>query len=146
MFIQEQGKRPVLNGRPLKLHGDPIGLFHPVFNKFQSDMNDSEHFRGNEAIYSQVRHLFKVFADIYSSESERVQRIEAPLRSLLGRKFTVENIQGVKSDGVMTQACGESIAYLVIQEIKCEIGMGHSDPYTQGTLAYRKYWTSRKSD
>ena len=51
---------------------------------------------------------------------------------------------GVKSDRVMPQPCGLSTAYLLIQEIKNEIGEGHADPYNQGSLAYRKYWACSK--
>jgi len=48
--------------------------------------------------------------------------------------------KGVISDGVISTSCYESMAYLLIQEVKNEIGMGHSDLYNQASLAYRRYW------
>ncbi|TFK59592.1 hypothetical protein BDN72DRAFT_883895 [Pluteus cervinus] len=41
-FIDEQNKRPVLNGRPFNNFGPPIGLFHPVFNSFRAALTSQE--------------------------------------------------------------------------------------------------------
>ena len=45
--------------------------------------------------------------------------------------------KGVISNGVISTSCHESMAYLLIQEVKNEIGMGHSDPYNQASFAYQ---------
>ena len=45
--------------------------------------------------------------------------------------------KGVISDGVISMSCHESMAYLLIQEVKNEIGMGHSDSYNQASFAYQ---------
>jgi len=141
---EEQSSRPVLNGQPLGLHAEPIGLFHPVFNQFQADLNNTERFIGDAMTYDRVRYLFFAFANIYASDDERVEGIEEVMEGLLDREFTVMKKQEVSSDRVMTQSCGESKVYLVIQDVKCEFGM--SDPHIQAGLTYQKYWARRKLD
>lgn len=66
--------------------------------------------------------------------------------NLLDSAFTETAVSGVKSDGVMIQPCGKSTAYLVIREIKNEIGTASTDPYNQGSLAYRKYWADEQRE
>ena len=41
----------------------------------------------------------------------------------------------------MIQSCGQFTVYLMIHELKNEIGESGSDPYNQGSLAYRRYWS-----
>jgi len=139
-FSKGQKKLPVLNGRPIDCHAEPIGLYHPVFNEFQDAMANTEFSCDDAATYGAVRSIFDVFSRIYNDEKERVEKIKEHLEALLGRKLTVAMEMGVTSDGVMSQPCHQSTAYLLIQEVKNEIGTGHSDPYNQASLAYRKYW------
>ena len=139
-FARGQQKHPVLNGRPIDCHAEPIGLYHPVFNDFQDAMANLEPLCYNAATYSAVRSIFDVFSRIYNDEKERVQTIQEHLQSLLGRKLAVVAEKGMISDGVISQSCHKSMAYLLIQEVKNEIGTGHSDPYNHASLAYRRYW------
>jgi len=81
---------------------------------------------------------------LHKDENKRASAIEGPLRILLDRAFIATRASKVESDGVIVQPCGRSIAYLMIQELKNEIGEGSSDPYNQGSLAYQKYWSSGK--
>jgi hypothetical protein len=145
-FRGEQDKRPVLNGRPSHNHGPPVGLFHPVFNSFQAMWKSRTPPHADAKMYTAVKGLFKASADIYATEEKRARAIDRYLTDLIGLAFLTIEAPGVKSDGVVMQSCGISTAYLVIRDINNEIGMGNSDPYNQGSLAYRKYWagTSRK--
>jgi len=111
-----------------------------VFNDFQDAMANPELLCYNAATYSAVRSIFDVFSRIYDDEKERVQTIQGHLHTLLGRRLGVVVEKGVISDGVISTSSHESMAYLLIQEVKNEIGTGHSDPYNQASLAYRRYW------
>jgi hypothetical protein len=86
-----------------------------------------------------VRALFVAFADIYDTNGERIAAIKQHLVALLGRAFLKLDVPGVQSDGVIIKPCGLSTAYLVVLEVKNEIGEGMADPYNKGNLAYRKY-------
>jgi len=125
-------------------HTEPIGLYHPVFNEFQHAMKNTEPFDADVATYDAISDIFGLFSQIYPEKKDRVKAINGHLGALLGRQFTVVEADGVKSDGVVDQPCGDSKAYLVIMEVKNEIGTDHSDPYNQGSLAYQKYWASRR--
>ena len=77
-----------------------------------------------------VRSIFDVFSQIYNDEKEQAQMIQGHPHTLLGRRLGVVVEKGVISDGVISTSChDESTAYLLIQEVKNEIGTGHSDPY-----------------
>ena len=129
-FCGGRQKHPVLNGPPIDCHAEPIGLYHPVFNDFQDAMANPEPLCYNAATYSAVRSSFDVSSRIYDDEKERVQTIQGHLQTLLGRRLGVVVEKGVISDGVISTSChDESTAYLLIQEVKNEIGTGHSDPY-----------------
>ena len=146
-FLKEQSEgkgREVWNGRPLDYHAEPVGLYHPVFNEFHDAMENTEPFYADAATYDAIDHIFYVFSSLHKDENKRASAIEGPLRILLDRAFIATRASKVESDGVIVQPCGRSIAYLMIQELKNEIGEGSSDPYNQGSLAYQKYWSSGK--
>ena len=141
-FAKEQSKRPVYNGRPQENSGLPIGLFHPVFNDFHAAMRSTEALYAGEKTYSAVRGLFQACADLYDSEEKRVKAVNPFISELLEISFASNKEAGVNSDGVVTEHCGTSMAYVAIQEVKNEIGTASADPYNQGSLAYRKYWAA----
>jgi hypothetical protein len=147
-FQIEQEKRPVLNGRPDNNFGLPIGLFVPLFNSFDDLMRSHGRINADEYMYSSVKDLFEVSAGIYSTEEARTAAVKVLLATLLGKRFDDIGAPGVKSNGVMFQSCGLSRGYLLILEVKNEIGTGSADPYNQSSIAYRRYWAdkSRKSD
>jgi hypothetical protein len=144
-FLNEQQKKPVLNGRPAGNFGPPIGLFHPVFNSFQAAMRNSDRTHGDTETYQLVRELFRAAAGIYERKDERVKEIDEYLPRLLGTSFLPIRAFGVESDGVVFQAVGTCFAYLVIREVKNEMGTGSADPYNQACYAYRKFWAQSYS-
>ena len=106
---------------------------------------ESTKFRADTDTYAKIRELFVAFSHLYVDEDHRVRAIKEPLRALLGREPLVVQADKVKSDGAIFQSCGEFTAYILVQEVKNEIGTAHSDPFTQGSLSYRKYWIDRES-
>ncbi|CCM05605.1 uncharacterized protein FIBRA_07833 [Fibroporia radiculosa] len=139
-FKNEQEKWPVLNGRPYDQFGPPIGLFHLVFNSFHAAMNSPERFHADEGTYTSIKALFKASAGLYNTKDERITAIDVPLFALLGRRFSIVEGQGVKSDGVILQTCGGPTAYVAVREIKNKLGTANADPYNQCSLSYLKYW------
>ncbi|KAG6884082.1 hypothetical protein C0992_007052 [Termitomyces sp. T32_za158] len=142
-FLGEQQKRPVLNGRSSDNNGLPIGLFHPVFNSFHSDIQSEERFRPDASVSSSIRELWKAFARIYHSEDDRIEAITPPLAKLLDDTFQVKDITDVRSSGIITDQCGFGTAYPVIAEVKNEMGTSLADPSHQAGYAYRKYWAEQ---
>ena len=142
-FLKEQQKRPVLNGRPFHNFGPPIGLFHPIFDSFQA-AKDDESILIDAETYSSVRKLFEASAHIYNNKDRRIDAIDKHLLMLLDASFVGVSASGVLSDGVIIHANGPYSAYLVLREVKNEIGTGSADPYSQGGLSYRKYWADAK--
>jgi len=51
--VEGQQKHPVLNGRPIDCHAEPIGLYHLVFNEFQDAMANPEPLCYDAATYSE---------------------------------------------------------------------------------------------
>jgi hypothetical protein len=143
-FRDEQRTRPVLNCRPADLFGPPVGLFHPVFNTFCTLMTSPNSSRDGDNLYHTIKIFLNACAGLYENENMRIKAIENSFRTLLGCPYFVYKAQGTESDGVIVEICGGNNAYCVIIEVKNEIGTGHADPYNQGSLAYRKYWTDNK--
>lgn len=142
----EQKKRPVLNGRPDNNFGPPIGLFHPVFNSFQAALKIPEPTYADAQTYNSVKELFCAVTAIYNNKADRIVAIDKHLSTLLGTHFIDVYSTGVLSDGVMVHSTGICTAYLVIREVKNEIGTTSADPYNQVGLAYRKYWAHPSND
>ena len=146
IFIRQQEKWPVLNGRPYNNCGPPIQLFHPVFSSFETAMESASPLVADAHLYDTVRLFCQAAAQLYDTKDKRSDAIQQYLAALLGRAFIIVEAPSVKSDAVVLQSCGSSTAYLVILDLANEIGMGHADPCYRAGLAYRKYWAdeSRK--
>jgi len=131
-----------LNGRPFERHGEPVELYHPVFNEFQDAIKNTEPFHADAETYIAVRNFLSACYRKLRDEGKRIEAIKESMRPLLGQElFTVVDNK-VESDGVIKQSCGRSTAYLLILEVNVDTDT--SDPYNRGSLAYRKYWISRK--
>jgi len=96
------------------------------------------------SMYPSIRALFSAFAAIYYKEEDRIAAFSPHLHTLIGGTFLLVEAEGVKSDGIMPQPCCGSSAYPALSETKNEIGTSHSDPYNQGSFAYRKYWAKER--
>jgi hypothetical protein len=144
-FLREQEKMPVLNGRPTGNFGPPIGLFHPVFNAFQTALKMPGDIPVDPEAYKLVKGLFNAAGELYEFERQRVSAIDQFLPDLLGSSILTASGVGVESDGVVMEFIGTSQALVVFREVKNEIGTAHSDPYNQASCAYRKYWVQSLS-
>jgi len=135
-FIKEQSEqgRQVCNGRPWDCHTEPVGLYHPVFNEFHDTMESTEPFYADAATYDATDRIFYVFSNLYRGKNKRASAIEEPLRIFLGRAFTLTRANKVESDGVTIQSYGQSTVYLMIHELKNEIGDGGSSLTTKAIL------------
>lgn len=71
--------------------------------------------------------------------------IASLLVTLFGGQCVSISEQKVNSDGVIMACYVEWNAYILIFELKNEIGTGGSDPFVQASRAFQKYWCADKS-
>lgn len=119
-------------------------MFH-IFDSFQVAKNDESILIDSET-YSSVRKLFEASAQIYNDEDKRIDAIDKHLLMLLSACFVGVSASGVISDGIIIHSTGPYNAYLVVREVKNEFGTGSADPYSQGSLSYRKHGADAKRE
>jgi len=146
-FPKEQKEWPIMNGRPLELHGPPIHLFHQAFSDFQHTFtHPSLNLTAND--YGNAHRYILVSAELYASEQQRHKAILHSLNEAIGFSlFSLKSENGAMPDGTILMGVAGNLKVLVpggIFELKNEIGEGSSDPATQGSLSYRKMWVSDK--
>ncbi|KAG8689270.1 hypothetical protein FRC11_003478, partial [Ceratobasidium sp. 423] len=137
--FQSKVQLQILNGRPQRAVGLPVGLFHPVFDSFQRRI-DSTSFAATPFQLSLTLRLLTASQAMYDHEDRadgRAEALKPILSSLLGLYIQTAEIPGTKSDGVLQGGNG---AYYMIIEVKNEIGKGGRDPAVQAAIAFSKYW------
>lgn len=138
-ILSQQGKYPVYNGRPGELSGPPIGLFHSVFNDFERGLKENDPI--DIDIRKNVRSLIEASTNVYYGEKGRMEAITPFLTTLFSGELLVTSKSNVQSDGVLlAKSIRDWNAYILIFELKNEIGAGGSDPYMQASRAFQKYW------
>ncbi|CEL53119.1 hypothetical protein RSOLAG1IB_11251 [Rhizoctonia solani AG-1 IB] len=145
MKFQQNTAVQILNGRPQPAAGLPIGLFHPVFDRFR-ELIDSTKFDATPEQLSSTLSLIKASQDLYAlegGEKGRTAAILPLLNSVLDCSISATEIPRNKSDGTVQTRNG---AYTLVVEVKNEIGTGGSDPSVQGAIAYAKYWGQSQNE
>ena len=139
-FKEEQKNNPILNGRPYsnQFENIPISLVFEVFHSIQTAMASS--IDVEPTTYKAVKDLLLASSGIYDAETDREAAIREPLREL-GILYTPMPIHGANADSVIAVECGTRHAYVLILEIKNEIGEANADPYNQVGFSYRTYWS-----
>ncbi|QRV85642.1 WaaY domain-containing protein [Ceratobasidium sp. AG-Ba] len=142
--LQETPDVAIMNGRPSKRNGLPIGLYHPVFDKFLSRLETTDlssiPSRTRTKFLENLKNLLSASPAIYGKETGtngRDKTIRGHLSELLGFAMDSVDLNGAKPDGVVSGSNGA--VYMVI-EVKNEIGTGGSDPTIQGAISYVKHW------
>jgi hypothetical protein len=130
----QQRAAPVFNGRPFDYSGPPIGLYHRVFNKFEKGLEADDPIPRETR--ENVRGFIEVSSAVYEQEDARLEEIEPIFNRLLGRELTATTASKVKSDGICIFVQPFN-AYLLMLEVKNEIGTGESDPFVQASFAYQ---------
>ena len=77
-------------------------------------------------------------------ELDHMKTLEPLLRYLLGMSLTMVIAHlGAKCDGtvITLSACWSEMGWVMLLEVKNEIGNGGCDPSIQASEAYLKYWT-----
>jgi hypothetical protein len=141
-LIDQQKKRPVLNGRPADLSGLPIQLYHPVFSAFDEFMQSSD-VLPDAADYATAHTLLVQSAALYPKEEMREEVLLPLLRQALHKPLQrIVNANGTKSDFSYTVNCEKHLdALAFLGEQKNEIGTGGCDPSVQAGFSYRQFWT-----
>ncbi|CAE6450431.1 unnamed protein product [Rhizoctonia solani] len=138
-FLEQQGGNDYINiGRPANKAWFPIVLYHEVFGRLLRGLKSSHPHR---EVYQRTKEHFSISQALYGGVTGNPQAKDeltrASLRHLLGDALQKIKANGVEADGVIT---GTNSAYLVIMEMKNEIGTGSSDPSVQAAQSYMRYW------
>ncbi|CAE6407480.1 unnamed protein product [Rhizoctonia solani] len=144
-FLEQQGGDDYINiGRPANNAWLPIVLYHKVFGQFLRGLRSS--YPPNE-VYQHTEQHFSVSQAMYGGETGNPQakdkHFRDSLRHLLGDALQKNKGDGVEADGVTT---GTNLAYLVVMEMKNEIGTGSSDPSVQAAQSYMRYWCDVRAE
>jgi len=117
-----------------------------VFTQFQSSLNDLSSNVSSEEV-SAAAGLMAASTEVYADEKARFDALKPWLDKLLQSEFINVETTDVRADGVIvTSVPNLPVAYRGLWELKNEIGCGGSDPVTQGSYSYRKYWGAQDKD
>lgn len=119
----------------------PIGIFHPIFNQFVHDANDTWLRPSNETITTAQRFTY-LNSTIWTKEEQGNEAVLEHLGRFLGQDLAVErNPDNTSSDGmVMFQALNGTRFPLLILECRRNLGEGGCDPSIQAGLRMRRTW------
>jgi hypothetical protein len=132
------------DGRPEGRPGLPVGLYHPAFTQFQASLDDPS-IDISSAQLSSSAQLLVASAEVYANEKSRFVAVKPLLEKLLLSEFIIVEVTDAKADGVITTSdSNRPVAFRALWELKNEIGCGGSDPVTQASYSYRKYWGARE--
>ncbi|KZP17845.1 hypothetical protein FIBSPDRAFT_746358 [Athelia psychrophila] len=126
----------ILNGRPLQNHGLPIELYHPVFDKFRTDANETT-LKISPEDYKDVVSLCVQAAELYKDQDAREEGMHTNLEKLLAANLTARDTN--PADRVITLHLEETVAFLAVMKVKNEFGIGHCDPVVQASFSYALY-------
>lgn len=132
------------DGRPEGQPGLAVGLYHPVFTQFQASLDDPSIDISPTELISSAR-LLTASTRVYENEKSRFLVLKLLLERLLQSEFIVIEETDVKADGVITTSVSDRpVGIRALWELKNEIGCGGSDPVTQASYSYRKYWGAKE--
>ncbi|QRV74611.1 WaaY domain-containing protein [Ceratobasidium sp. AG-Ba] len=144
--LQETPDVGIKNGRPPQRSGLPIGLYHPVFDKFLSRLETTDFSSipsgTRTEFFGNLKKLLNASPALYGKEpgaNGRDISIRGYLSALLGFAMPSVDLNGAKPDGVVS---GSNEAIYMVIEVKNEVGTGGSDPTIQGAVSYVKQWGS----
>jgi len=118
----------------------PIHLFHPIFDYFETHMNDPNlQLRNSDLI--DVKKFMQTTSILFSSEKEFSSAVDPLLEILLDHQFIKgKNTEDrVSADNVIEIESG----LLLVEEAKLAIGEGGCDPSTQVCISMRRHWIDR---
>ncbi|QRV96607.1 kinase domain protein [Ceratobasidium sp. AG-Ba] len=149
-FYQKQrhDKTAINNGRPRERQGQPLEIYHPAFHDFKTHIRSTSDPSPDDL--QTMEFLLSESQDIYLNDGQRASAIGDYLEVLLGRQISVHRTNGCVSDGVIrTPPCvgaNARRAYLLIMEVRNEVGTCDSDPSIQGAESYARYWSDGTLD
>jgi hypothetical protein len=130
------------DGRPEGRAGLPPRLYHAAFTQFQVSLHDTSNEFSSEFL-SLVAEFMDTCTQVFPNEKFRFKALKPLLDKLLTSEFVNLAVGDAKADGtILTNVPDGPIAFRAMWELKNEIGCGGSDPVTQVSYSYRKYWGS----
>jgi hypothetical protein len=132
------------DGRPQGRAGIATGLYHEAFAIFRASLNDTSIDISSEYL-SLVDQFMDTSIQVYTNEKARFEALKPLLDGLLESEFVSLGVTDAKADGtIITNAPNGHVAFRGLWELKNEIGTGASDPVTQVSYSYRKYWGAKE--
>ncbi|CAG8627176.1 965_t:CDS:2, partial [Paraglomus occultum] len=130
---RQYGENPLyLNHRPASASGNPVAIYHPVFEKFVKDCRTAV---PTQETYDHVLELTESMSDAFRNEDLRTDEFHRLLEKF---NITVNRIciDNCTTDG--TALAGNGSFFFINVEVKPELGEGNSCPYIQGIAYYGK--------
>ncbi|KAF7980765.1 hypothetical protein HWV62_36811 [Athelia sp. TMB] len=142
----QQASTDAPNGRPLRSHGLPIELYHPVFDEFRTAVMDSTPIIPRD--YEVVASLCARSGKVYKTERDREAELCSLLENVLDVSLTHERAAGPgssRADRVMAAVTRGRVGYLTIIETKDGFG-SNCDPAIQASFPHRTHaWPIKDS-
>ncbi|CAG8737369.1 17064_t:CDS:2 [Funneliformis caledonium] len=127
------GNNPLyLNHRPKAASGNPIAIYHPVFETFVQDCQTAV---PTDEVYKFVLELTEEMSDPFPDEDARINAFHHLLETI-GIKLNKIVITNCTTDGSVLTKDGSML--VINLEVKPELGEGNGCPYIQDITYYGK--------
>lgn len=141
----EQERHPMKIGRPYEETGPPIFIYHPIFSRFRTLVDDPS---ATPLAEDEVTafNLIQAAADICLEETKSMEHMRLCLERLLAR-----NLVGAppkykcRPSGVLFHEVAAGTVPLLVMEAEKAINSDGPDPDVRGAFSYRKLWVSSVS-
>ena len=140
---------PIYDGRYIAkratdTRAPPIQLYHPTFAQFLDDISNKD-FEVPDIVIRATARFMNCSSAIYETEDLRKRAFSADLTDAISTAMaTIINLDKTWADGIVVTktpvGTGHQLAAVSIREDKNEIGEGGSDPSTQASLSYGRFW------
>lgn len=127
-------------GRPYEETGPPIFLYHPIFSRFKTLVEDPSTTPLPEDVVAAFD-LIQAAADTASTEHKRLCLERLLARNLVGAPPKYK----CRPSGVLFHEVAAGTVPLLVLEANKAIDADQGDPNVRGAFSYRKLWLSSVS-
>ncbi|KAG8947775.1 hypothetical protein FRC04_010261 [Tulasnella sp. 424] len=143
-LLIEQADHPMQIGRPFETTGPPVSIYHPIFSRFQTLIQD----QGFEPLPEDVVAAFdliQIAAKVPRAGEGRMTQVKHPIGMLLRPPIVgLLWARNFRPDGVLHHVKNFGVVPLLVMKVEDEIGgTGGCDPDTEGSFSFRKLWTDK---
>ena len=144
-LLHTQEKNPIFMTRPHSTHGPPITIYHSAFADFHRNLRTRRDLDIPSEYYRAVSSFLVASCALYPSKRARQNALLPFLKFLCGHTIGSGQLSdGSSSDGIsitkVKLGSVETMALLLLLELKNEIGTGGCDPSTQASFSFTRWW------